>query len=169
MPAVEQQAALQTPTLGQVLSKYQLTAPVDVVGLAKDLGLTVWSMELPPNISGKIFRDSLNGGKSGFSIIVNAGDVLYRQRFTIAHEIAHFILHRQQLEKGGSVEDDAMYRSGLSTREEVEANRFAAQILMPMALIQKLIAQGVKDVPSLAERFQVSQPAMKIRLGIPVT
>ncbi len=169
MPAVEQQAALQTPTPGQILARYQTTAPVDVLGMANELGLNVWSMALPPNISGKIFRDQLNGGKTGFSIIVNSEDTSNRQRFTIAHEIAHFILHRPQLERGGSVEDDAMYRSGLSTREEVEANRLAAQILMPMALIQKVIAEGVKDVPSLAARFQVSQDAMRIRLGIPVT
>jgi Zn-dependent peptidase ImmA (M78 family) len=139
------------------------------MGIARELGVNVWAMHsMPANISGKIFRDSLNGGTSGFSIAVNADEHPVRQRFTIAHEIAHFILHRARLETGDLV-DDTMYRSGLSTAEEIAANRLAAQILMPMELIQTLISQGVNDVPSLAAKFQVSQAAMKIRLGIPVT
>ena len=163
------QTAPRILTPGQVIAKYQETAPVDVIAIAKELGLNVWRMHsLPPSISGKIFRDSLNGGASGFSIAVNASEGPLRQRFTIAHEIAHFILHRAQLEAGDLI-DDTMYRSGLSTAEEVAANRLAAQILMPMELIQTLISQGVNEVPSLAARFQVSQAAMKIRLGIPVT
>jgi len=155
-------------TPGQVIAKYQKSAPVNVVAIAKELGINVWAKHMPVNISGKIFRDSLNGGTSGFSIAVNDTEHPLRHRFTIAHEIAHFILHRAQLEAGDLI-DDTMYRSGLSTSEEVAANNFAAQILMPMDLIQKLISEGVNDVPALAARFQVSQPAMKIRLGIPVT
>ena len=169
MPTALQQQSPPSLTPGQVIAKYQASAPVDVIGIAKELGVNVWAMHtMPPNISGKIFRDSLNGGVSGFSIAVNASDSPLRQRFTIAHEIAHFILHRAKLE-AGDVVDDTMYRSGLSTGDEVAANRLAAQILMPMNLIQALINQGVTDVQSLAARFQVSLPAMKIRLGIPVT
>jgi Zn-dependent peptidase ImmA (M78 family) len=122
---------------------------------------------LPPNVSGKIFRDPLNGGPSGFSIGVNAKEHDLRKRFTIAHEIAHFLLHRAKLENG-DLTDDTMYWSGLSTEEEAQANNLAAQILMPYELIQRLINSGVKDVESLAERFQVSKAAMTIRLGIPV-
>lgn len=122
---------------------------------------------LSPNISGKIFRDPLNGGTSGFSIAVNPFEAFVRQRFTVAHEIAHFILHRHLLEAKGTLADDTMYRSGLSTAEETAANRLAATILMPFPLIQSVIASGINDVNSLANRFQVSQIAMKIRLGIP--
>jgi hypothetical protein len=156
-------------TPGQVIAKYQKSAPVDVIGIARELGLNVWEMQsLPSSVSGKIFHDPLNGGPSGFSIAVNASENPLRKRFTIAHEIAHFILHRDFLEKDDLV-DDAMYRSGLSSAEETQANRLAAQILMPFPLIQALVDSGVKDVATLANLFQVSQPAMKIRLGIPVT
>lgn len=127
----------------------------------------MWEMKsLPPTVSGKIFRDPINGGPSGFSIGVNAVEGNERKRFTIAHEIAHFLLHRAKLEHG-DLTDDTMYRSGLSTEEEAQANNFAAQILMPYPLIQALINSGVKDVDALAERFQVSKAAMRIRLGIP--
>jgi hypothetical protein len=156
-------------TPGQIIAKYQTSAPVNVIGIAKELGLNVWEMHsLPANVSGKIFRDPLNGGVSGFSIAVNAVEHPLRKRFTVAHEIAHFVLHRPQLENGDLI-DDTMYRSGLSSAEETAANRLAADILMPFPLIQNLISAGVRDVESLAERFQVSQAAMKIRLGIPVT
>jgi len=150
----------------QILAKYHSNAPVNVLGIAKELGLTVWGMDLLPNISGKIFRDPQNGGPSGFSIAVNSAEPIVRQRFTIAHEIAHFLLHRSQLEKGDLV-DDAMYRSGLSSAEEAAANKMAAHILMPFSLINSLVSSGVTDVTDLAARLQVSQTAMKIRLGIP--
>src|SRR5205085_480224 len=107
-------------------------APVDVTAIASDLGIRVWEMRnLPENISGKIFRDRLNGGDSGFSIGVKASESFRRKRFTVAHEIAHYILHRDKI--GDELADDAMYRSGLSTREEAQANQLAADILMPVS------------------------------------
>ena len=125
---------VETPTPGQIIAKYQSQAPVDVVAIAAELGINVWETNsLSESISGKIFKDPLNGGSSGYSILVNAGHSLARKRFTIAHEIAHFILHRKRLESGDLV-DDAMYRSGVSAREETEANMFAADLLMPFPL-----------------------------------
>jgi hypothetical protein len=110
MPAIVENP-VETP--GQIIAKHQIQAPVDVVAIASDLGLNVWAMDLPDSISGKIFADPINGGaRTGFSIAVNSSHSTVRQRFTVAHEIAHFILHRQKLE-GGDLVDDAMYRSGL--------------------------------------------------------
>jgi Zn-dependent peptidase ImmA (M78 family) len=152
-------------TPGQVIARYQEQAPVDIVAIAKEMGINVWKLLLAPDISGKIFRDHLNGGFSSFSIAVNSNDSPLRQRFTVAHEIAHFILHRDRLERGDLV-DDAMYRSGLSSKEETAANRLAADILMPLPLIRKLVAAGIKDPVSLANKLQVSLPAMNIRLGL---
>jgi hypothetical protein len=162
-PAVKSRSDL---TIGQIIAKHQMHAPVDVVAIAKDLGLNVWKMTLPSNVSGKIFRDALNGGPSGFSIAVNAGNSYVRQRFTVAHEIAHFALHRSRLD--GELIDDAMYRSDLSSREETEANRLAADILMPFPLIQVLMKSGIREVSQLANKLQVSLPALKIQLGIPL-
>jgi hypothetical protein len=167
MPAVlENPSEVLTP--GQIIAKHQVQAPVDVVAIANDLGINVWTMDsLPSSISGKIFRDKLNGGTSGFSIGVNASHSFVRQRFTVAHEIAHFLLHRAKLESGDLV-DDALYRGGLTSKEETEANRLAADILMPFSLIRSFVQAGIKDPQSLANKFQVSLPAMKIRLGLPL-
>lgn len=86
-------------------------------------------------------------------------------RASVAHEIAHFILHRKRLESGELI-DDAMYRSGVTAKEET--NRFAADILMPFSLIRSLIAADIRTPEQLASKLQVSLPAIKIRLGLPL-
>jgi hypothetical protein len=149
-----------------VIASYQTNAPVDVVKLADSLGIKVWQMRLPEGVSGKIFLDPLNGGPSGYSIGVNGEDPFTRKRFTVAHEIAHYVLHRDHI--GSGLTENAMYRSKLGTREEVQANKLAADILMPYPLIQKLAKEGVNSIESMAARLQVSVAAMKIRLGVPI-
>jgi hypothetical protein len=146
----------------------QISAPVNVIALASDLGVTVWeSDKLGPSISGKLFKDPANGGTSGWSILVRATDPLFRKRFTAAHEIAHFVLHRKEIGEG--IQDDEFYRSSLSNAQEAEANSLAADILMPWNLLNELTAQGIKELDALSARLEVSQAALKIRLGIPVT
>lgn len=148
----------------QIIDRFTETAPVDVTGLAEALGLAVWEDEdLPEGISGKIFLDPGNGGASGYSISVRASDPFVRRRFTVAHEIAHFILHRNRI--GASLTDDALYRSGLSNWEEVEANRLAADILMPRKLIVQYAHTWGSDPQALAPFFKVSIEAMRIRLS----
>jgi hypothetical protein len=158
-------AFLENPAMA-IISKYQQQAPVDVVAIAKELGLNVWEQNLGPNISGKLFVDPTHCGASGFSICVNSREAINRKRFTIAHELAHFILHRNQI--GSGLSDDTFYRSGLSTAQEVEANKMAADIIMPYSLIASIQQRGTVGVSALAKAFQVSEIAMMIRLGIPI-
>jgi hypothetical protein len=147
----------------EVIGRFQNAAPVDVTGLAEALGLAVWEEEdLPERVSGKIFQDPRNGGASGYSVIVRGSDPYVRRRFTLAHEIAHFVLHRNRI--GSSLTDDSLYRSGLSSWEEVQANRLAADILMPRSLLARYIKSYGPDVDVLARLFKVSEAAMQIRL-----
>jgi Zn-dependent peptidase ImmA (M78 family) len=146
----------------QLLNDFTNEIPVRVGALAKALGLTVVVATLPLSISGMVKPED---GK--FVIKVNRFEPKERQRFTIAHEIAHYLLHRDLIAKG--VVDSTLYRSKLSSRLEAEANKLAADILMP----RKLVAQELASVPGyvddvdayLAERFRVSKPAMDIRTG----
>ncbi len=148
----------------QIIDRFTHTAPVDVTGLAEALGLAVWEDdELPGGISGKLYKDPENGGTSGYSIAVRASDPFVRRRFTVAHEIAHFVLHRNKV--GASLTDDEFYRSNLSSWEEVEANRLAADILIPRKLLVKHIESSGDDPALLASIFKVSEAAMRIRLG----
>lgn len=144
---------------------FQLRAPVDVREMAEGLGLNVWRKSLTGDVSGMILRDHKHGGKAGYSIFVNAAHPRTRQRFTIAHEIAHFLLHRDRI--GDGIEDDALLRSGLSTLEEVQANKLAAKILMPLHLLRREMNAGTRKLPELARKFGVSPQAMSIRLGLP--
>jgi hypothetical protein len=147
-----------------IIQRFQVTAPVDVSRLADALGLKVWEDDsLPAGTAGKLFQDPVNGGVKGYSISVRASDPYVRRRFTVAHEIAHFVLHRNAI--GTLITDDALYRSGLPTTMEAEANRFAADILMPKHLLDRYIAQYGVNTATLASLFKVSEAAMRIRLG----
>ncbi len=149
-------------TTGQIIESFQQQAPVDVFGIADALGLQVWEDDINP-FSGKLKRDTLHGGSAGYSIIVNAVEPSARKRFTVAHEIAHFILHSDQLLKGDI--EETLYRGGLSDRLETEANKLAADILMPLSLIEKLMGDGKRSIEELAEALEVSKTAIGIRLG----
>lgn len=141
--------------------------PVRLSALAEALGLTVLSAPLPNGISGEIRPDPARPGH--YIIRVNKNDPARRQRFTVAHEIGHFLLHRDQI--GTGITDDVLYRSSLSDRREAQANRIAADLLMPEPLVREWFERAktlrVDDVLNfLADKFNVSSAAMKIRLGL---
>ncbi len=152
--------------LTDILQKYHKRAPVPVVAIAKDLGIKVYkTTDFDDRISGLIQKDEQYGGKSGYAIYTNARHPITRRRFTIAHEIGHFYLHRELI--GDGITDDGLYRSRLRGRFESQANRFAANLLMPQKLVWEFIAQGFDTVEELAEKFEVSKSAMSIQLGVP--
>ena len=149
-----------------VVRKHHDDYPVQMLPLAKELGLSVFYVkEWPDQISGMITKDH-RSGPSGFTIYVNANHSQTRRRFTLAHEIAHFIKHEDVIGKDG-IQDDRLYRSNVSSRIEAEANRVAADILMPFSLLNIAMADGKLTIPELAEAFDVSPSAMSIQLGVP--
>ena len=145
------------------------TAPVNVFSLARNLGLGCYPALLGPNISGMIARKSDNE----YRLSYNENDPITRQRFTVAHEIGHFVLQKHLI--GDGVDDDRAYRSTLhghykntaiGRREETQANAFAANLLMPEKLIRFLQAGDPGITPEeLANRLGVSRQAMEIRLS----
>lgn len=147
----------------KIVRSFQQSAPVQVGKIAKELGLGVKSATLKPGISGEIMPS--HGHQAGFVIRINRHEVHHRQRFTVAHEIAHFLLHREHI--GSGVSDNTLYRSSLSDTRERQANRLAADILMPWHLVEKEIEREQLSPKELAERLGVSETAIKIRLGIP--
>lgn len=145
------------------IERRQQVLPLKLSGLASDLGVSVKAATLGPGISGELRPE---GG--AFTIRVNRHDAPRRQRFTVAHELAHFLLHRDQI--GDGIEDDALYRSELSDAREAEANRLAADILMPMSLVRDAKSRfehlNETAITLIADEFGVSESAMKIRLGL---
>lgn len=143
--------------------------PVPIDAIVKARGIAVRQMDLK-EISGLVVRDG------NVTVIgVNKDHALTRRRFTIAHECAHALLH-----DGKEIHYDKDYRvdfrSGESSLgvnvEEMEANFFAACILMPRRFLEAdpLMSElDVEDaaptVKALAARYKVSPHAMSIRVG----
>lgn len=157
-----------SPDQREVIHRHLQNIPVKVGALARELGLVVKVGTLDYGKSGQIAPDS--EAPCGFAIRVNRHESKERQRFTLAHEIAHFLLHRDKIKNG--IYENTLYRAdGISNREEIEANRLAADILMPReGLANRLrgINTAADDelAEQLASEFQVSKPAMEIRLGV---
>jgi Zn-dependent peptidase ImmA (M78 family) len=148
----------------------QQSLPVDVAEIARQRGASVVYETMGPDLSGLLYRD---GGT--VVIGVNSLHATNRQRFTIAHELGHLVLHQ-----GRPVVLDHVVRlnfrdprSGMATdAEEIQANRFAAELLMPAERVRAEARRGrdaatqidegfIKD---LADGFEVSVEAMKNRL-----
>ena len=147
----------------KIIESCQTILPIKVGAIAKRFDLEVKSSTLDSNISGMIKSD---GNKT--IIRINRHDVKQRQRFTLAHEIAHYLLHSEYI--GDGITDDVLYRSSLSDILEAEANRLAAEIIMPWSMIVSRLDKhlGLKKEEqneALAEEFDVSITAIKIRLG----
>lgn len=145
---------------------YMQTPQVDVLACARAVGLPVYSAPLPMGVSGMLVRHDPKAGDSGFVCYVDANEPSVRQRFTAAHELGHFALHREQI--GESLQDNYLLRAeGFSGYQETQANSFAADLLMPRHLIEQQMRAGITGVADLARTFGVSQIAMSIRLGLP--
>jgi hypothetical protein len=95
----------------------------------------------------------------GHRIVVHHGRSERRRRFTIAHELGHFVLHPHRLapQRGGGV--NTAWQA-----QEREADQFAAELLMPEALVRQAVLEYGPEPDRLADRFQVSRQAMQTRL-----
>lgn len=137
----------------------RLTVPVEPEKIAKQFGLEVVRAPLENNVGGFILK------KNGevVRIYVNSNDSQERQKFTLAHEIGHYWLHRDDGDEFGYVE----YRGELSTRgtDPVErwANSFAAELIMPARYIRMAWARG-DSLDSIQKRLGVSDAAFGHRL-----
>jgi len=101
-------------------------------------------------------------------IYVNTSESLQRQRFTLAHEIAHAYLHAPSQEMLADPAENAIvdYRVCLdnpSTPKEVEANAFAAALLMPRESFVRMWYQYKGNLESLCTAFGASKQAVEIR------
>jgi Zn-dependent peptidase ImmA (M78 family) len=133
------------------------TSPLDVHGLLSALGIKLISLPLKDEISGVL---SLSEDNKSWTVKVNALHHPNRQRFTIAHEIAHFSRHRSQQRK---FEDQNFFRNGDSNPMEVEANRFASELLMPDSVFREKVKLFLGSIEAIAQYFKVSTLAVRVR------
>lgn len=139
----------------------EISQEIDIHAIAKKLGCKVEEVDFDPtDVSARVVR---NPDKS-FTIQVNRDDSILRRKFSIAHEIAHIVLHddgedefvefrKRQIE----YEPHALYK-------EVQANMLASALLLPKEPV--IIAwELTKSIDVVAEQFSVSKEAAYNRLS----
>lgn len=143
--------------------------PVPVENIAINEGIRVVYHELEDEVSGLLVYENDTA-----LIGVNVKHPEVRQRFTIAHELGHYMLHR---DKPAVFIDDKLvhFRSDRPAHDfdprEAEANHFAATILLPRNFLREDLEETPIDVlddravRALAHRYQVSAQALTIRLA----
>lgn len=152
----------------ELLEKFRVRRPpVPVDKIVRRLELQLFSLPADDEISGAIIRR-----EHQVIIAVNPAHHLNRQRFTIAHELGHYFLH-EGLEEHVDENFRVAWRNANSSKainwNEIEANRFAAELLMPTRFLEKDLNSleniDKRTVALLARKYIVSPEAMKIRLS----
>lgn len=149
---------MRTPesTAEQVLMGFWDNAlPVDPIAIAKKMGIQVYLDKSLPN-SGQLFVEGKNA-----KIHIHPDEPIYRQRFTVAHELGHFCLGHGPRPR----QDNSGYSLNNFDPIERDANVFAAALIMPRPAMEHFV-----DIKSsfdeLAQKFNVSGRAMQIRLKV---
>lgn len=140
--------------------------PVPIVELAAKLGFGVYKQKMPKNCSGVIVVNQTEEIENGFKkiIAVNESDVYVRQRFTVAHELAHYFRN----------EKETIYahrETGVRNQEEIDMDNYAGQLIMPFELIDKFVKKARRELTDdeyiiilkIAQEFLVSIKAAEIR------
>lgn len=134
---------------------------VPLARVAEDLGITEVIGQATGSFEGILVT---NNAKSMGSIAYNANSRIERRRFTIAHELGHFLLPFHG-ENAQCAKADMSVVKGKEARQqrEAEANRFAASLLMPKSLFGRDVglirSPEVSQIVTLAERYKVGKEA----------
>lgn len=138
----------------QFLSDLKITdVPIDVEEVARACGLQVKYINRGKGFDGQLLKERR-------LIEVQADVHPHRQRFTIAHEIGHHVLGHNPVV---CAFDDRASRDPRKTNEK-QAQLFAAELLMPDALLRKYWTELKRDYKAMAQKFYVSEQAMFLRL-----
>ena len=156
-------AAAPTHAANDLLEKARVTKPpVDVTRLAELCGVMVLYSDFPDSLSGLVFAHD-----AAAVIGVNENHHANRQRFSLAHELGHYLLGHHQQSRGYEdrfhIDTTDGTPPGFDWRAERAANDFAAEVLMPRRLISQAFKKN-DDPGALAELFAVSELAMGYRL-----
>lgn len=149
------------------------TSPVEIVKICNHMGLQVFEEYMEPGTSGLIVVDEQEWVKYGTNqfIVVNLAEAATRRRFTIAHELAHFVLHRNGELLFAHRDTQG---SDVCLKSENEANYFASIVLMPEQLVMERVTEisngAWRELPDFilvketAGFFAVSESAARVRL-----
>lgn len=151
---------------GNIIDYMMSHARVDLIQVAERLGIRYKEENLEEGLSG--YLKQLDNNSATYEIVVNACHSSKRKRFTIAHELGHFFMHKHLISRSAQ----PAFRAEAGTKKkndlikpyhEVEANRFAAAILLPEKLVREKFDEGM-NINEIAEFFDVSATATGYRL-----
>lgn len=131
------------------IARLGLHPPIPVVSVARACGVPV--LLLPPGGPTDVDACLAYHPPDTWAIFVAPGRGNGRRRFSIAHELGHFLLHRDLIAAGMTP----------GPQHEREANEFAAELLMPEEVIRRA---GVNQLAELTGHFLVSPTALQVRL-----
>ena len=131
--------------------------PVPVGKICSNLGIEANYLPLSEDISGRINRSN-----NKYFIEANCRHAINRRRFTVAHELGHYCLHKDFLDSNGMILERST-RSFVIRDKEIEADSFAAELLMPRIHFIK-IHEKLKNIDSLSQYFLVSKLAIEMRI-----
>jgi Zn-dependent peptidase ImmA (M78 family) len=155
-------------TAKKILDNLGKKLPVDVHAIAKSLKIPIEERNYEDEVSGMLVLKDRNA-----IISINKAHSENRKRFTIAHELGHYLLHKNSasvfIDKAPVFLRDKKSSDGTQL-QEIEANRFAAELLMPEGLLREKILkkqldiENVNAIGKLAKQFKVSPQALTVRL-----
>lgn len=145
-----------------------LTAAVPVDEIAYALDIVDVRMDRFDGFEGMLLTDRV---RSAGSILANTSKGDRRARFTVAHELGHFLMERHQLSEATgfrcAASDMRETREGRQElRQESQANRFAIELLAPASLVTPLLstAPDLHDAQRLRDRLDISLEACVRRM-----
>jgi len=160
-----------------ILLKHKVPVNIEEQIRSEGIILNKSYLDFEKGICGELKKEN---GK--FIINISWADHYYRKRFTMAHELGHFVLHKDLI--GDGVDDNKEYKklyrakNKITNSQEAEANDYAAKVLMPEEAIIALaklteiikLVKGEIDIDILwldylSKKFQVSKEAFTIRLA----
>lgn len=154
--------------LNKAVKMFKESGLIDIIKLAREEGVSVQAVDGIENYDAKLEHDS---EEKNFSITTNIQHPMSRIRFSVAHELAHYLLHRNDVVKSGKIHRGNSFE--YDPQKEREANNFASEILMPQEVLHDLLDEGgvglnqvvpPKLFNEIADRLQVSKQALAIRL-----
>lgn len=132
-----------------LIAELGLRPPVHVVAVARACGVPV--LPLPPGGPSDVDACLAYHPPDTWAIFVAPGRGNGRRRFSIAHELGHYLLHRDLIAAGTTP----------GPEHEREANEFAAELLMPEEVIRRA---ALNQLAELKDHFLVSPTALQVRL-----
>lgn len=149
----------------RVLSESGVTAPpIDLKRILQAHSIAYVEVEdFPETVSALIVED----GQRTYAA-VNSREHLHRQRFSLAHELGHYFLHRQApaFEEPITIDNppEEEWQEGSKDPAEAEADMFAGELLVPSEMLKKHYRKGV-TIPDLSKLFLVSEQVISIAIS----